>query len=612
MDNVIHRSRATDDAVEPAGLLPALRHIPLIHLLLAPLGVALLLRYRWLMDDAYVYFRYADNLIIHGSGLVYNAGEFSEGYSSPGWMLILAAARYFSGNYHLIIYSLGVVIFLLFWASLVLLNRALLPTGTPYHNLPAIYLIGNYAVLCYFTSGLETPLVQLTAVLFAASAFLPHKRWLHFALAFSPMVRPELALPLGILLIWISAHRLRDGLVMLAAILAINLGWLAFRVYYYADLFPNTFHLKNESNYIQGLKYFLDTAEPYLLIPYLIAMATMLAICLYYDRRATHYRIGARVVILLGALSVTLYVIKIGGDPRHYRYLAFPFCAVVAATTGITEHLTASASRLLSVERTRTLRRYAPLLVALGGLLTVFHFYTQSLIHAIPPWASMAIGLAVYLILADLLRITVPRRKVLLPLFLVFVISRYPWQLARNPIMGRSVHIQIDLINDAAFHRVHEVYDWKSRSLHNEALPKIRSFADYQGVYVSGICAQHFMEADLWGIHSYGLTDPFLSRANVPSDRPAHKEGLKPMAYDLLEVYSSVPPAPGMFREAVQRGIAAPWIADNLESLEALASRAYNSHNFIENLRLALAPVPRIVPPDYALPQPEEEAAPTS
>ncbi len=56
-------------------------------------GTALVLRYAWLMDDAYIYFRYVDNAVFLGHGLVYNAGEHVEGFSSPLWTLLLLALR---------------------------------------------------------------------------------------------------------------------------------------------------------------------------------------------------------------------------------------------------------------------------------------------------------------------------------------------------------------------------------------------------------------------------------------------------------------------------------------------------------------------------------------
>src|SRR5438034_8934210 len=49
-------------------------------------GVGYALRLWWTSDDAYISFRYARNLV-HGLGLVYNAGERVEGYSNFLWTL---------------------------------------------------------------------------------------------------------------------------------------------------------------------------------------------------------------------------------------------------------------------------------------------------------------------------------------------------------------------------------------------------------------------------------------------------------------------------------------------------------------------------------------------
>src|ERR1700737_1128695 len=53
------------------------------------LRLAHLYRPHLLVDDAFISFRYADNLA-HGLGLVFNAGERVEGYSNFLWTLILA------------------------------------------------------------------------------------------------------------------------------------------------------------------------------------------------------------------------------------------------------------------------------------------------------------------------------------------------------------------------------------------------------------------------------------------------------------------------------------------------------------------------------------------
>jgi len=45
----------------------------------------------WLTDDAFISFRYARNLV-DGLGLVFNAGEYVEGYTNLLWTLAIAGA----------------------------------------------------------------------------------------------------------------------------------------------------------------------------------------------------------------------------------------------------------------------------------------------------------------------------------------------------------------------------------------------------------------------------------------------------------------------------------------------------------------------------------------
>ncbi|HEY4491844.1 MAG TPA: hypothetical protein VI958_07560, partial [Acidobacteriota bacterium] len=44
---------------------------------------------RWVTDDIFIGFRYAQNLV-DGRGLVYNTGERVEGYTNFLWVLIMA------------------------------------------------------------------------------------------------------------------------------------------------------------------------------------------------------------------------------------------------------------------------------------------------------------------------------------------------------------------------------------------------------------------------------------------------------------------------------------------------------------------------------------------
>ena len=135
------------------------------------------------------------------SVLVFNQGEYVEGFSSAAWLLLLLPVRALGIDYWYTVQALGCLVFVGFWYGLVTLNRRMSPTGTII-NLPLLFLAVNYGVLSYFTSGLETPLVQLMAVLYALYILDPSSRRLEVAVALSPLVRHELAVPLILVGAW--------------------------------------------------------------------------------------------------------------------------------------------------------------------------------------------------------------------------------------------------------------------------------------------------------------------------------------------------------------------------------------------------------------------------
>src|SRR5688572_10808691 len=293
-------------------------------------GLALVLAYAWFMDDAFVYFRVVDNLVVLGIGPVYNHGEFAEGYSSPLWMLVLAALRTSGVDYWTITLALGCLSFVAFWYLLLVLQRRN-SLGAAVPNLALAFLAGNYGVLCYFTSGLETPLVHVVACLYALYFLAPPSRGLDLALSLSPLVRQELVVPLAFALVWKGWRERRVPWRLIAWSALASGGWLLFRVWTYADLFPTTYHLKNTVQLAQGLRYVHDTLAPYGLYP---ALALGLIAWLWTRERGSNpfgrsTWTSPALALLVCALLVTLFVVKIGGDERHYRYLAFPLCLLV-------------------------------------------------------------------------------------------------------------------------------------------------------------------------------------------------------------------------------------------------------------------------------------------
>lgn len=499
------------------------------------LGVGLTLRYRWLLDDAFVYFRYLDNLLFLRIGLVFNQGEYVEGFSSPGWLLLLLPLRALRLDYWHTVQAIGCGVFVGFWYLLVQLNRRLSPPGAVV-NLPLLYLAPNYAVLSYFTSGLESPLVQLMAPVYALYLLDPGSRWLSVAVALSPLIRPELAVPLLLAAAWSWWNRRRFPTLLMVLAASLNGGWLLFRVVYYADLFPNTFYLKNVADPGQGWIYLHETLGTYRF--YLVALILAAAVVYRLRRReeATRLRLGARAMMLLLAASVASYVVAIGGDPRHYRFLAFPFVLAACACSGIVERL----ARPLFARR--------PRLALPAGLLLLAVFF-----------------------------------------------AAYPPQLDRHPVTRQEGQKRLHKISDASYHRHMRRLEhrrWSRRPSIEAQQSYRRSHPEfrYQGVGAGFWCVHLYQRFDRRIVHALGLTDAFLARTDMPADRPAHKWGLVDLARDLAALRAgAADQGRGMFRRAVERGDAPAWVERNLDTIEVIEKKVSNHHDLGENLRLAVS-----------------------
>ena len=496
--------------------------------LLAGLGLLLVFHYRWLLDDAFVYFRYVDHLLFLDAGLVFNRGEYVEGYSSPLQCLLLIALRALHLDWMVAITVLGLGCFALFAGLVMRLNRELAPDG-PVLNLPLAVLAVGYGTTSFFTSGLETPLAHVVAAAVALHLVRPRGLGVTALVALAPLARPELALALvaAFLFGWWRTRRFPLALFVLAV--ALNGSWLLFRVVYYAELLPNTFYLKDDVQWAQGWTYLLDLVATTGLVPLVVALAVVLAVG---RRRLASAPIGdaaARIAMLAIAGAVGAYVVRVGGAALHYWYLAFPFTLLVCASAGLVE------TALARLDARRTL----------------------------------AFPVAALLVAA-------------------FVGVRYPSQLSHHPVWGGEEHEQIGVIGDASFHRNHPTLrpaSWQDRV----RIEDMKAFAPtllergYDEVVTGTWCRRHWGQYRARVVHGFGLTEPILARVDAPELKPGHKPALRALAEDVA---------------AYRRGGEAPaWFATNRETVEVVERKMHNRHRLGENLALAFAFPPRIVPP---------------
>ena len=320
-----------------------------IHLLLCLpwLGVfGYLIHTTWfLCDDAFVSFRYARNLL-EGHGLVFNPGEYVEGYSNFLWVLELVALW---GAFGLrpehtapwlsVACTGGTLAALLWWVARL--------SGLPQRGLVGWMALG---LLCCSTTfavwtsgGLETRQFTLFVVLAVVGLTLyPENRrallGVSLSLAVASLTRPEGPLFAACCFGWYAVQRRVDtghwrpeGRAAMALVVpfAVVVGaHLLFRYDYYGEWLPNTYYAKYVRPwYEMGWRYLAAAAVEtglYLLLP-----LTFLTV-------VRDWRARRSLVFLLPLFCIGLhmvYVARIGGDHFEYRPLDFywPLLAVPAA-----------------------------------------------------------------------------------------------------------------------------------------------------------------------------------------------------------------------------------------------------------------------------------------
>jgi len=531
------------------------------------------------MDDAYVYFRYIDNFVIHNRGLVWNAGEYVEGFSSPAWVFIMSGLRAIGLNYWTAARAVGLLSFVIFWWLCCLVNRGFIQLNNNRESLnaPLVYLTFNYAVSCYFTSGLEAPLVNLMAAVYAAAILAPLNVPLQLIVGASPLVRQELFIPFVMFCFFVKS---RKGSPFpwwsIVSFLSLAGGYEIFRVWYYADLLPNTFYLKDLTWITQGLRYLWDSLLPYQAIPFCAGMA------LVFEALRRRDGLGRllwreRLALLLFAAPVFLYVIKIGGDPRHFRYLAFPFIITIFATSGLIERLVAGASRnilrfskgclvVLAVaclsNFPRQINQHPLLRIPMRNSNTRVNLITDAAAHRLsinqvtPPWSPSSSPSHVALSYSD-------------------SIARFEAESAANQLINRAP---------------------LGRRIPRSSL-RLGKTLDNLPILSDSWCQNGYLHQAIPIIHNLGLTEPFLAHTKMRSDRPAHKYGLRPLAQDILEMRAEFGFGKGVFDRTIAEDANPPrWVVQNIDSLRLIESKVYNQHNIVENLKLALTPVKQIVP----------------
>jgi hypothetical protein len=298
------------------------------------------LRFDFLIDDAYITFRYARNLA-EGHGLVFNTvGERVEGFSNLLWALLLALGLKLGVTPEVLSRALGfpaglAVLFLVRDATRRVLGED--PASRWLSLVPVAFLALNRSFAAWTTGGLETRLHALLVVLAAWLLDREVRRGAGppislVAIAALVLVRVDGFVQVVFLSVgWLAWNRGRPGRrgwILMGTALAVLIGVSLFRAAYYGDPVPNTVHAKVAGPAIaSGLAYIVWAVRDYglfLLLP--------LGLAGWKPREGGPF-VTLALVTVMGQLA---YLILVGGDHFEYRLLdpVWPLCAVLAVVGG--------------------------------------------------------------------------------------------------------------------------------------------------------------------------------------------------------------------------------------------------------------------------------------
>ncbi|SYZ72702.1 membrane hypothetical protein [Candidatus Zixiibacteriota bacterium] len=264
-------------------------------------------------DDSYISYRYVQNFL-DGKGLVFNPGEYVEGYTNFLLIIILIFFGKLGINYIIaskaigLVSGTGILILSFLWGKKYSRGgiSEIIPSAVP------LLLASNAAFAYWSMSGMET---TLFALLIFLGLYLASENSLLYVpvLALGALTRPDGAVVFGSIILYKIISRnssLRAASRDIALFVLLLLPQFIFRIFYYHDLLPNTFYAKTGWSlaYIgRGLEYIWLSLRHYGLFG-LLFIVPILA-----------WRIMDRKLRLVFFVSLlfALYIIWVGGDVFH-------------------------------------------------------------------------------------------------------------------------------------------------------------------------------------------------------------------------------------------------------------------------------------------------------
>lgn len=332
--------------------MPAnIKNVHIIVLLMAavPLIVLESLFFNFTIDDAFIGFRYSEN-IANGHGALFNIGEKPvEGYSDFLWLLM--GAFFVKTGFSAMMASKYMGIFFSLLNILVLYRLSLKAISNKFYaSLPPLLLSAVPAYAFWAISGMET-VFYITLLMVSAFLFL-EKRYVLSSLSFVflSLTRPEGAIIFAALSLYflyeekkskskIFSGRFAKWILVFAALYVPYFIW---RFMYFGYPLPNSFYFKSGVSSLSSIWW------AYSFLAYMFPFVIFGAYGLLGQKTSGEKKFLLALAALL--LALTFLYKPIQGYPFRFLLPAVPFVLILAAD-GIRQFLFSFSKSMLSYAR---------------------------------------------------------------------------------------------------------------------------------------------------------------------------------------------------------------------------------------------------------------------
>ena len=362
--------------------------------------------YSLMNDDAMISMRYAWNLA-NGNGLVWNPGEYVQGYSNFLMTLFMALIHLVFDQRHAVMaVNMSGLFFMLATAcGTIGIARHVCHDGATSRERDVAGVMAFALVLLYHPlshwsmMGMETSMLTMLVTLGVLFAFRyeqarepRHLRLATLLFSLALLTRTETVLIGSLVGLYVLSllrrpeHRQHGSHVLAAAVayVATGIGLLLFQHSYYGEWLPNTYTLKLVgiplySRVLDGISY---------ITPFLLNIL-VIVVCVAADMIRGHSR--KKLLMCFIVVTMILYNIYIGGDVYRYYRIPTPAMPLLLALFAVSMVRTMDMERLWLSKSSSGLERSEPIKVKLHRVSTTLLLLSAILLLNLQYWSESSL-----------------------------------------------------------------------------------------------------------------------------------------------------------------------------------------------------------------------------